>query len=236
MKIISDLWKRYFGKKPDNYSHLQAFVQNIYWSKDIPTEQSKRDLEDGIVEFVYENGAHAANGLLISDDGYVITCQHCIPEEEVFAVLSTGEKKRIKNICLQSEEQDLALIKLEIKGRARAKRYRLYLQERKSLAMNMPVVLLTRKNGRVIKKGGYVKESKSIPEIQKLKSGETYTYDILCDLDGVHGDSGGAIVTAQGELCGLVNRGRIGHSISLSFGIYSVLTLLSNYIVKNQAS
>jgi hypothetical protein len=59
---------------------LDEFINSIYWGEDLRPAEARKNLEYGIIEITC-GSSHAANGLLITEDGYFITPKHCLSEE-----------------------------------------------------------------------------------------------------------------------------------------------------------
>ena len=144
-----------------------------------------------MIELVF-NGQHAANGLLVTESGYVLTSQHCV-EDNLLPGLKVKDHRNkvyeIEKVHVRGKgELDIALIKADIPQKDIARQYRFYdLQED-----HFAVAAFGRRDGLAVKKYGFAK---------KVNRVVGYNFP-----DGAPGDSGGMIATPNSEimavLCG----------------------------------
>ena len=174
---------------------LDAFIQNFYHGESLTDAQARKNLEEGVIELVWRNGQHAANGLLVTESGYILTSNHCVEESH----LSGLQVKNHNNICYEIEKVqvrskgnlDLALVKANIPQKDIAKQYRFY-----DLKLDyFAVAAFTRKEGLPVKKYGFAEKTNKIVR---------YNFP-----DGAPGDSGGVIATPDSEImaiyCGKID-------------------------------
>ena len=154
---------------------------------------AKKNLEEGVVELVYNNGEHSSNGLLISDDGYFLTARHCV-EDDVLPLkmrLYDGTECEIEKKHVHGKWPiDIALAKAKVPGNATARQYNFYKED--MIASSLPIALFTIRDGALVKKYGFTK-----PHYVKNK-------DFVCStLPSRGGDSGGIIATYNFKLLGI---------------------------------
>lgn len=185
---------------------LEQFVQQAYQGEALLPAQAIRNLEEGVIEIVYDDGSHRANGLLLTTDGYFLTADHCLGEEyKTMRVRTQAQRQyRIKRIVARDNQHDLVLGKMRGELWGQANVYRLYTER---IAKTLPVALLTRRDGIVQRKYGFVHEY-YMREIRKEH--EVFLPFFAMVLDGRPGDSGGIVITREGQLIGL-HRGSVGN-------------------------
>lgn len=190
---------------------LRKFVENFHWASHLSDAEAQSNLYNGIVEIVYETGQHAANGLLVTKNGYVVTNYHCISDmADKPLMIRTSNKTwhRIIKICGYNASSDIALIKADMGGPAEAHQYRFVL--RNDLTHKFPIDLLVRWYGKLKKKAGFV-ERPRFTVLEKTFSLNKINYDVKnqipLELKTRGGDSGGLVVTERSEIYGLLTAG-----------------------------
>ena len=211
-----------FLKKPTSGTDKKAlryFVQNIYWGKDLTPETAKRNLEKGLIEIVHR-GRHIANGLLMTKSGFFVTSQHCLSGSVrgIKIRASNGKLFGIDFICLSDKEKDIALAKAKIPGAEEPMKYKYFdVTETKST----PMVLMTRRGGKIIIKGGHTYG-------QSVSLGTNGGVLLLQEIASEPGDSGGAITSVDGRLIGIHNSKLRGEKyIGFYTAWHDVLKLIS---------
>src|SRR3989338_7604978 len=58
---------------------LEQFIQNYYHSNSLTNQQAYTKLQNGVVEITMF-GQHSSNGLLITENGYILTEKHCVQD------------------------------------------------------------------------------------------------------------------------------------------------------------
>jgi hypothetical protein len=207
---------------PDNerkHSGLAEFVQNIYTGYDLTPIEAKNNLEQGLVELVWDNGDHCANGLLLTGHGYLITCLHCLADADRLRISFGPRLYRIMELCATNQERDLAIIRIDLRGAPRANRYRFCLNPPLSFGKKMPVAILTRNKAGLSIKGNFLEGRRN--------HGLTNACFYLCEQNSAKGDSGGILVTHDAALLGL-HKGRSEQG-SLSIKLFHILELIESY-------
>jgi tetratricopeptide (TPR) repeat protein len=143
-------------KKEKAVSVLDEFLKQIPSNEHLDANESRRNLEENLVELTYY-GHHSSNGLLFSGRGYFLTAKHCVEDIEdlnrLRARLYNGETYNIKKICAVSNKSDIAIGKIDLPRRYNPKMFKIYNTDKLE---KIPVVLLTRVNGK-IKENGILK-------------------------------------------------------------------------------
>lgn len=188
---------------------LEEFGENLNWTKSLPAEQSIRNLEESLVEILYPNKSHKGNGLLITENGYFLTTDHTerdVDEDSPPAKYIRDFKKNIypiRKICQTDEREDLALLKAEIPGEKIHREYKIYnTNNLKNFKISeFPVILKARHGGRINHKPG------SLILKYVISKQFNYTNQFGTDVHIIAGDSGGIIISSQGELVGFASNG-----------------------------
>lgn len=186
-------------------------------------EPDKRNFFSTIVYIeVYKNGdlEGAGSGFVITEDGYVITCNHVIEDaDEIFVKISDGDKKvniyRVETV-LKNRLLDMAIIKLEP-----GKYHFISIDiERKYPDVGEPIEIFGYPMGSVICDDvinlnvsltrGYVSSTQVFMKLRR----------IFIDGDARHGNSGGPIISMKtGKVIGMLHG--------------SIMTAQSEYDVDN---
>ncbi|QQS23319.1 trypsin-like peptidase domain-containing protein [bacterium] len=186
---------------------LRSFVDNFHWSSGLSDEEAKLNLHDGLREIVYGNGYHAGNALLVTKNGYIITCYHCIFDYQtrpVFIRSLDGKGYRIEKICGYSTSNDIALAKIALEGPAEPIRYRFAVKH--DIEQRFVVDLLVRIENRLKKKTGVI----HFPMLSTYKNrgqairNEDLRNQVAIHMNGQPGDSGGIITTERSEIYGVL--------------------------------
>lgn len=192
----------------ENKKALADFVQNVYWGEDLSSEEAKQNVEMGILEILWPEGGHRANGLLITTNGFFVTSRHCVDGDlkNIMVRDFLGMRHRIQRVCCVSKRRDLALVKADFSGEPLLMRYK-YFREENFGKNPVQVVGLTRWNGKLVIRGGYTQG----------KTGSHFTKNlsflikqISLDMYAQPGDSGGVVVSADGRLIGTMTGNVIG--------------------------
>jgi len=192
------LWRLKKANERRRKSVLTDFIQNIYLADGLPDNQARDNLESSVIEIVYQNGYHSSCGLLITTDGYLITCYHCVSAgDKQSIVLADGTKYPIVKICAYSKPFDLALVKAEIPVLCEPKQYRFYVDKKIDKAMilgSRPTVTLTRWNKKLNIVGG-ISSGRIIPKVN-VEGGSVCNNQIYFKANLKKGDSGGTVISA----------------------------------------
>ncbi|MEK6899728.1 MAG: hypothetical protein AABX05_01255, partial [Nanoarchaeota archaeon] len=104
-------------KNKDLVVALDKFTQNCRQQHPLPPNIAKQNLEQGLVELVYDNGQHAANGLLISNEGHFLTARHCVERDNLprYLRLHDGKICSIEKVLVKGKGNlDIALAEANI--------------------------------------------------------------------------------------------------------------------------
>ncbi len=214
-------------------SVLTDFINNIYIAEDLPKNEAKKNLESAIVEIVYENNQHAANGILITTDGYFVTNLHCVvgPDRRKI-ILHNGECFSINKICARSKIYDLALVKADIPVVSEAIKYPFYIDIKLAQAMNHKanmIIVLTRWQKK-LKIAGGVTDGK-IKENSYTENGGNYKKQVHILSDLGPGYSGGAVILSlENKIYGINSNSNESGKSGFCTQWYNVVELISKYI------
>lgn len=201
MSFLTNLFRSRERRKT-TASALEQFVQQN-WLEDITPEQARRNIEEGLVEIIWLDGQHAANGILVTKDGYFLTALHCVTHE-----LSSkrvrgwdGSVYGIQEVCVYDDQEDIALVKANIPGNEEPLRYLFYNTDKLE---RMPVALLTRWDGILQTAYGFIERSWN-PMVTKDREREIqrknhYHVSLMLERPG---DSGGILVSQDARLVGI---------------------------------
>ncbi|MBN2142141.1 trypsin-like peptidase domain-containing protein [Candidatus Woesearchaeota archaeon] len=170
---------------------------------------SRHSIKKNVLELT-RWGSHHGNGLLITTNGYFLTCVHCVDPMPSWlrAVDYKGGKHKIVKICSLVMEDDLALAKIDLEGLAFGCRYRV--QESETQSLGKSIEMYARWNKDLKLREGILKSPSSPRPVFATGSSNMihYYFDhASARLEVIGGDSGGAVLNRQGELLGLVCSG-----------------------------
>jgi hypothetical protein len=236
-RLIKDILKDLvLGEKPrkiqrDNPAPLlEKFVQQIYWAEDMTSEQSKRNIHEGLVELIC-HGHHSSNGLLITNNGYFITAGHCLDlrSPEVRVRLSDGRDYNIERICFLRNSEDFALAKANIPGEAEPRHYKFF--SRFNFEKTLPAAMLSKWDGQIQSKYGFLRPFHGYGPTRPLNSKTLtdYRHHYISSLPSIPGDSGGIVVNDEGRIMGIHSAGCREISQSLCLKFIRALELIEHY-------
>jgi hypothetical protein len=243
-----------FNKKPE-LEGLEGFVDNIHSEKEISIECLRENVSRGLVEiykikpFKKEGDDRQylniikSQGLLLTDNGYIITCLHGIDcldnEQRVTKIATICGMFDLEKVCKTDEEHDIALIKANINGCDSSRQY-------------------------VVKKdfteGGLKKyysfpRSRDEPCESSNPADRRCTYfmkdhhqmtrkpdgkiSLVCNQllfvgDVEHGNSGSPVISEDGELTGIITSGNDGGFTFSATPITKALDLITVYILEEK--
>lgn len=204
---------------------LEDFVQNVYWGENLSAEESKKRLEEGLVE-ARQDGQHRFNGLLVTDNGYFLTAKHCVNRDfsGTKIYLHNGNSYPIEKVCCWGKKEDIAIVKVDIGGNPAAKRYRIYYEEE---IRDVPFALMARRDGGIIAKFGFANDA-PISKVYVESKGEVWIANhFMSDIPARPGDSGGIAVSNEGRLMGLTLMGTREGYIAFAVKITKALELIT---------
>ena len=191
-------------KQAEAISSLENFVQLVYLGEELSDEEARKNLLDGTIE-ITDAGSHSSNGLLITNDGYFLTAQHCVDghRSRSHIVLSDGKEYQFERVCIESKKYDIALAKAKVQEMNKKLRYKLYANH--EVKEYTPITLLTRWNGKSIIKSGFISSAKvDVSTAALTQSSINFKDHFTVKLTGAKkGDSGGVIASYNGRIIGL---------------------------------
>lgn len=208
-----------FWKEEKTSLILDEFLRQIRSNGHLNTKESRENLEENLIELTYY-GYHSSNGLLFTNRGYFITAKHCVNDlNGLKAKLYNGKNCTIEKICAVSNKSDIAIGKINLPKKYSPKMFKTYNTDKLE---KIPLVLLTRINGEIKEKYGFVNRDWS-PSSYKLAN--LFESKNL----GKPGDSGGILVSPEGELIG-IHRGSTDNStMGTCIKINRILDLIEFY-------
>lgn len=199
---------------------LTNFINNLNDSNDLPLDLVRQNLESSVIEIIYPDGSHCSCGLLITTDGYFITCYHCVNEDiqDLRILLSDGSVYPNLKLCDYSKKHDIALVKVSIPILSQAIKYPFYSNKKihqSSYAEANLVVTMTRKSGKLVVVDGFSKDY--ISRKIGLEDGGFSKKQVEYETFLIYGDSGGVVVRlADLKVCGIAS-GSDSRNQSLGF-------------------
>ena len=198
---------------------LDEFVRSNW--NGVSQKESEENLKNSLIEIVYSGGQHCGNGLLISENGYFITANHCLESmTRKRIVTSDGTYYKKFAVCKHDVFNDVALAEIFTSKKFIPKKYNL---GDTTKVENSAMALLTRWNGKISKKYGLLRRNYSI-----VKEG--------VDINGLHlngisinGNSGGIVLNPQHELVGMVY-GKTNANETTITKTQTILNLIYSYI------
>lgn len=185
---------------------LDLFIQQLYSAEALTPAVSKQTVEESVVE-IRIHGQHSSNGLLVTDNGYFLTARHCVDRGEDITHgrihLYDGISYPLEKICVDFPSADIALVKACIPLPPRPRNYRLY---NTNVLTNVPAALLVRWDGKLDRKYGLVTQTRLSVRPVNVE-GECYDDQFSTTIYARPGDSGGTIVSAEGQVIGLLCTG-----------------------------
>jgi len=240
MNFVKDyLVRRNNQKRRKNV--LTEFVQNIYTADGLNLDTSRENLEQAVIELVYNNNQHAACGLLITTDGYFVTCYHCVDtNEQLYIVLPTGKKYPIQKVCAFSKKYDIALVKADIPVLSQALCYRFFVHNKLDRAVALEkdiVVVLTRWEKRLVVNGGFT-DGAILKQYNVIRNTDyAFVDQVHFQAQLKHGDSGGVVISSTAKrVYGLHSNGERHNNHSFFTAWHKVIELIIYYINRQSSS
>ncbi len=139
----------------------------------------------------------AGSGVIISEDGYILTCNHVVEDTEVIHVALRNGEQYEATLVGADAQTDIAVIKIEAEGLTAA-----VLGHSSELKVGDGVVAIGNPLGSL---GGTV-TSGIISALAREITIDGYTFTLLQTDAAINGgNSGGGLFNAKGELVGIVN-------------------------------
>ena len=139
----------------------------------------------------------AGSGVILSEDGYILTCYHVIEDATTIGVALRDGTQYEATLVGGDEELDIAVIKIEATDLTPA-----VLGSSGELVVGSPVVAIGNPLGQL---GGTV-TSGYISALDRVLTNDGPTYTLLQTDAAINGgNSGGGLFNSEGELVGLVN-------------------------------
>lgn len=232
-KLVTEGAKKKFGwllpNIQDDKVALRSFLHNFHWGEDLNLKAAKKNLDAGIVEIIDTETDHRSNGILITENGYFVTCYHCVKTEVPGKLIrvASGMAYPIKKVIGYNKSNDIAIAKAIMIGKHEPLRYRF--AKKPTIANSFPIVHHGRYDGELRMKLGKV-ESPSLHSVQISKTKQQFDNQVRLDVHAVPGDSGGVVATTNGEIYGVMCTGdEDGRAGTCTFW-FEVLDLISSIV------
>jgi S1-C subfamily serine protease len=216
---------------------LVSFLHNFHWGKNLSPEDAKRNVELGIIELSNKSKKHCANGLLVTTSGYFLTSYHCVEEGigNLVATMSSGQRLLLDKVCAYNAGHDIALVRTKLTpgtGLEGNMIYKYFDEKNIRRSKALPLVALTRRDGKLLRTGGL---SKDLKIIEGLSNGRRKIVGHhTTDMQSRPGDSGGTVVSAKGgELVGILSSVVAGANIATYVVLNDALTLIAKFCAKH---
>jgi len=215
---------------------LDQFIQQVYLGETMSNDTSWNNVEEGLVEFTY-GGKHSASGLLVTDNGLILTPYHVVQDlnkdylDRVLnkVKLTNGNSYFIDRVCAVRENEDVALVKAYIPGKGKAMKYKFYNTNKIELkphsCLDSTVAILRLENGQVVKNFGYL--SRKFTSYQTAKGTEHQNHFGINGI-GDYGHSGAVVLSKEREIMGLHSCSDQKNSID-AVKIISALEVVHDY-------
>ena len=139
----------------------------------------------------------AGSGVILSEDGYILTCYHVIKNANTITVATREGQTFDAAVVGGDEEEDIAIIKVEAEGLTPA-----VMGDSDELRVGSPVVAIGNPLGQL---GGTVTAG-IISSLERQVTIDDQTFTVLQTDAAINsGNSGGGLFNAKGELIGLVD-------------------------------
>lgn len=231
-KQIKGIFNR--KKRKNKQRNLEALESFMRQKPSMPAGDSLRNLHQGLVEFVGSNRNHVGNGLLITRNGFLLTCRHMVDNGIVPRTIrtQTGETYTTEQDYLALGTSDIALVKARIDDAPEPMQYE-FLRYTKLMPYQV-LITLSRWEGRLEEDIGHYKQ-----RIRKATgtNGENtykkrYNDHIQYTCQTVRGDSGGITISPEGKLIGFHSGSDCGYGSAAT--IDSALDLINHFITERR--
>lgn len=195
---------------PEDREMFRALIRDFdrKIGSNLSSEEGKRRLQEGILEMFTPNyycgirttlferkeeRFHNANGLLLTKNGYFLTCYHCVTDLGDMRILdSQGRTYSIEGVCVQSKGLDVAIVKARVIG----PREHINYKYAGAVVIGQYATLLARRNSRLEIKGANIRHG-------LMGNTENQYMFLNCDKVTAPGDSGGILTNTDGEIMSL---------------------------------
>lgn len=189
-----------------NKAALIAFIDSPNRVSHLTDDHARDHLEKGVVELFHSSLGHVMSGLLITQNGFLVTNYDVIEHlKEYPLMVKTADGKVHKNVrvCAPSVQNNIALLKVDMEGPTKPMKYKF--TDRRSPFGTFAVSYLVRKGQKLKKHGGLINSAR--PESFPIKgSSKVLMNQVLIErVEREDVESGAVIVTANGELFGIAS-------------------------------
>ena len=186
---------------------LDDFIANESNAESMTDEQAHEALRTNLIEITRNNSANA-QGVLVTEDGYFLTCLHCVNEDisKLEVQLRDGSDYNIEKVCVIFRSYDLALAKADIPGECKAVKYKFF--DSKQLDMGMSVNLVGRYCEQDYQKSGQITHLfNDIVMPDDYGNPCSYPDNFMVNFPVGQGDSGAIAASEDYRIMGIINAG-----------------------------
>lgn len=226
---------------------LSGFLNNFGCFQKSTAEFSEFYIANAIIEILYANGSHLGNGLLLTQDGYFLTCDHCLTDfpGTLKARLSDGRTISHIRVCARDLDHDMALCKISLAGHG-YNCFRFCCPDKRESGQR--AIYLGRCDGRLVRKEGnftglvfdlvcqtvvteYFVDARGLISRRSQPGIVRYYGHLQMNIEAQAGDSGGLIIRPDGSLVGLLSTASLSKDKNISAaGIKNALPLIWEYV------
>lgn len=239
MNILNKILPSRRRKRKQDAHAMKDFIQNYHHGEMLSQSQARENVEKGLVEIVWPSGQHAGNGLLITDNGYFLTCSHCLENGLENSMIRdyTGSTYLINGWKANGRTSDIALAKANISDKPpQIMKYKFY--DRLNImahdrTIGIPLMHLSRRDGEIVRKYGSLSGEVHKTAALKYESKPSMALNnnglFLARIpDSVGGDSGGVIIDPMANIIGLMTGG--AGDISTNVRLTKALEMIHHYV------
>lgn len=216
---------------------LKSFIENPTRVNFLTDDHARTELEKGVVGITYDDNKHIMSGLLITKNGYVVTNYDVVTYlKDSSLVIKTAEGKshKVLRVCATSEQSNIAILKVEMDGPAKAMKYKF--SDRRSPHVTFAVSYLTRQKKGLSKQPGLIHSAS--PQSFKVKdsTGQLFNQVLIERIHKSNIEAGAVVVTANGDLFGIATGAFTDRSKTTCTSWDAVLRLLQTLIKGDPAN
>lgn len=199
---------------------LREFTEQFFQTRQPYLE----DVATNIVE-IKKNGRHTSNGLLITTNGYFITTYHCL-EDPNRTIWINNQEHELERICSQDKGNDIVFAKVRKRGKCIPLEYN-FLKIRS--LVDKDILVLTRRDGVLDMQPGFVAQSFFQYSVRHYSGIIGFNYHLEINSFIIPGDSGGTVITPQGDLVAIMSTGSESARKGSAAKLISFLGLIQGY-------
>lgn len=233
MDYLFSIFKK--NEEVENEILLNNFLQNISWGNIISPQKANENIYNNLIEFIYNGKKHAFNGLLISPNGHVLTCHHCIDCEHkdirnIEGRTLSGQIFKIEKVCISRKNNDLAMLKLATEGYGGNYLYKFEMRNF-GLSEKIPVFIFSIWDRKIKIIAGNLLAGNQTVEVydEDIEKYSKYKNHLKLEVNSRLGDSGGVVTTMDGNIVGFLSSVSAKTFIAYSSSMIDCFNMVSEY-------